>query len=501
MPPCTSRIVASLCGLLLCAVPGSIPARAVIYGDDDRREAYETSDPALEAVMDAVVVLLHRDRLTPSAGGGYDIDLWGHGSLSGYNGLCPGEAFGDQPVPGSCSGFLVDSDQVVTAGHCVGPALPCLSLAFVFGFEMIDATTPVAHVVEEDVVFCDRVIDSASDGTSDFARLRLERVIAGRVPLRMRRTGSFESDTEVAGLAAVGHPSGLPLKVSGGPEPVGGTGLSAADVKAAAEYHFESDLDTATGPSAGTASGGSSGSPVFSLTEEGELLLVEGVLAHGNPDFLPEGECQVENRCPDPSGCAGLGGEGYQRVTRTTVFADAMPRFCGDGVCRVYESAETCPLDCEGDGDGDGLDDAGDNCPGLSNPAQTDGDGDGVGDDCDCLPGEGTAWRTPGEARHLRLEHDAQAGGTRLLWRRPRDRGGLGLHYDALRSESASDFLEAATCLETGGGLDLEALDPETPTPGEAFHYLVRATSGCPSGRGTLGTGSAGEARQGRDCF
>jgi hypothetical protein len=292
----------------------------------------------------------------------------------------------------------------------------------------------------------------------------------------------------------------LPLKVTGGPERVGETGLAAADVKAAFEFHFETNLDTATGPSAVLASGGSSGSPVVSLDEAGEILLVEGVLAHGNPDFLPEGECQVENHCPDGAGCGGSGGAGFQRATRTTIFADGMFPYCGDTICREYETPEECPLDCRGDGDGDGVDDSGDNCLGLSNAGQADGDGDGVGDDCDCLPADRTAWRVPGEVRGLVLERDQATGGTRLSWRRPRDRGGLGLRYDALRSDVPSDFLGAAVCLESGDDSDSEALDPEAPTPGAAFHYLVRATSGCPSGRGPLGTDSSGGERQGRDC-
>lgn len=40
----------------------------------------------------------------------------------------------------------------------------------------------------------------------------------------------------------------------------------------------------------------------------------------------------------------------------------------------------------QGDGDGDGVEELVDNCPGLYNPAQTDIDGDGYGDACDACP-------------------------------------------------------------------------------------------------------------------
>ncbi|MBK7975313.1 MAG: thrombospondin type 3 repeat-containing protein [Deltaproteobacteria bacterium] len=46
---------------------------------------------------------------------------------------------------------------------------------------------------------------------------------------------------------------------------------------------------------------------------------------------------------------------------------------------RIYPSSGSGPLD----GDGDGVPDASDNCPLVSNPGQADSDGDGVGDACE----------------------------------------------------------------------------------------------------------------------
>ncbi|MFQ5499137.1 MAG: M12 family metallo-peptidase [Candidatus Zixiibacteriota bacterium] len=59
------------------------------------------------------------------------------------------------------------------------------------------------------------------------------------------------------------------------------------------------------------------------------------------------------------------------------------------GICFLPGSSDDVngnyiPDSCEsGDMDGDGIDDAHDNCPGTFNPAQTDTDNDGIGDDCD----------------------------------------------------------------------------------------------------------------------
>lgn len=58
----------------------------------------------------------------------------------------------------------------------------------------------------------------------------------------------------------------------------------------------------------------------------------------------------------------------------------------GDG---IIDELDDCPYDYYNDPDGDGICESSDNCPGLSNPLQTDSDGDGWGDLCEnCCVGD-----------------------------------------------------------------------------------------------------------------
>lgn len=92
----------------------------------------------------------------------------------------------------------------------------------------------------------------------------------------------------------------------------------------------------------------------------------------------------------------------------------------------------------------------------------------------------------PGEAGPL----DVAADLVTLSWA-PGSAGGTAVLNDTLRSELASDFLDAGTCVESGGS-DLVTLDVAMPAPGGILHYLVWAHNAC--GVGPLQPVPAGRA-------
>jgi V8-like Glu-specific endopeptidase len=105
-------------------------------------------------------------------------------------------------------------------------------------------------------------------------------VVTDREPLKFRKSGQVARGTE---LVVIGHPSGLPTKISDG-----------AQVRSSNRKYFVANLDTY---------GGNSGSAVFDA-RTGE---VQGILVRGEEDYVSDpagGNCQATNYCPD-TGCRG----------------------------------------------------------------------------------------------------------------------------------------------------------------------------------------------------
>lgn len=273
--------------------------RKVVYGDDDRQDVYQVTNEALLRMSQGTCALVSPFNIDRQADGRYRLS---GAALGAARDLCASEPFREQPTAAFCSGFLVSQDVVATAGHCV-PADGCDGTAFVFDYKMIDSTTAKMILEQDNVYFCEEVVGHRLSGGVDYALVRLDRPVAGRQPVEIRRSGRVPDRTP---LVMVGHPSGLPQKIAGG-----------ARVRDnSASSHFVANTDSY---------GGNSGSPIFNeLTNE-----VEGILVRGVADYVSEGNCYVSNHCSD-AGCDG------EDATRTTHFSELLPPVGGPVVYEVY---------------------------------------------------------------------------------------------------------------------------------------------------------------------
>jgi V8-like Glu-specific endopeptidase len=271
----------------------------VIYGEDDRKEVYDTTNSSLmvEASKSTAILVRTRDLVQDTA----EFAVVNSETFEDGAGVCKEEPFSEQINPGFCSGFLVGPDLVATAGHCIRSQSVCDGTTFIFGFgynSAPTAETDLSKVLASNVYRCKKVVKQVLENSSlgaDFAVLKLDRVVTDRAPLKVRRSGTTEVGTKIT---VIGHPSGLPTKISGG-----------ASVRSndESDAYFVANLDTY---------GGNSGSAVLN-SETGE---VEGILVRGETDFNYDNakRCYLSNRCKD-NDCRG------EDVSKASTFQAFIP--------------------------------------------------------------------------------------------------------------------------------------------------------------------------------
>jgi hypothetical protein len=286
------RIYPLTLALLLAAGVWFTSLTHAYYGNDDRQDIYELSGKDLEDA-DSVVAIFPASNV---------IELWnGTSALWTINygedcTLCPSERFREQPTGAFCSGVLVAPEVIATAGHCIfdeeTSTLEDISaLRFVFGFKMLDESTPGVVIDNRDIYSGAEVIAWQDDDTtaSDWALIRLDRVVENHRIARIRQSGTI-SDGQAVHI--IGHTMGLPVKFAGG--------AFVRDNRYRAV--FVANLDSYPG---------NSGSPVFNSTTHE----VEGILVGGEGgELVKQGDCYISRVCSD-TGCSG------EFSTRTTEFA------------------------------------------------------------------------------------------------------------------------------------------------------------------------------------
>lgn len=258
-----------------------------IYGKDDRREVSD-SDVLHQQAARSVAALFALDSLAVDTAGNWilprtpvltDLD-W-----------CPEERFSDQSATATCTAFLINDTQMATSAHCVKPdwddmadGLACNNLAVVF-----DHRHPAQGGLETDQVYhCKELAGHFMDPSgADWSVFELKRAVTDRPAL------AFFSEHHIpdgATLSVIGHPLGLPMKVSG----------NAQVLDQSSKEFFVSDLDTYAG---------NSGSPVFVRQAGESVLLVAGILSRGAVDFeqvlKDNGQTCQQSRWCDEASCQG----------------------------------------------------------------------------------------------------------------------------------------------------------------------------------------------------
>ena len=283
-----------------------VPAEGlpVTYGQDSRTEVFQHANMKLREMATSIAIFVHKDQVKIS-GNSATLDGYTLNEMS-ENGwlvrdasapMCSGELFSSQPAPGFCTGFLVQEDVLITAGHCLEKA-SCSDMRIIFGFQM-ESDGSLATLSRDDVFECEEVIarelPNQNNQHIDYGIIRLNRS-TGRAALDYGTGDHLRAQDRVA---VIGYPSGLPLKIA-----------SDALVLSnqTGDAYFVANLDTF---------GSNSGSPVINVNN----YQVEGILVRGMPDYIlsDDGSCIRVNRCPE-SGGANCAGENVTKMSRVAEF-------------------------------------------------------------------------------------------------------------------------------------------------------------------------------------
>jgi len=131
--------------------------------------------------------------------------------------MCMDEPFINQnSIPYSCTGFLIAEDLLLTAGHCMvntGEVINdkhgyCKAFTWIFNYYSNSAQ----DYKNEDIYKCESILYGIStEKDDDLALIKLDRKVKGIQPLKLSDTILTTGDN----VSMIGHPMGLPKKISG----------------------------------------------------------------------------------------------------------------------------------------------------------------------------------------------------------------------------------------------------------------------------------------------
>ena len=130
--------------------------------------------------------------------------------------MCSGERFENQPIFGSCSGALVATDIVLTAGHCVSGANACRDYSVTFGWDSEKAKTGILS--KTDIYRCTKILKIKDDPYNgyDYALVKLDRKV--KVDTSQSSSGSplIDGDGNIVGVLSMGTLDYYDVNYAGG---------------------------------------------------------------------------------------------------------------------------------------------------------------------------------------------------------------------------------------------------------------------------------------------
>lgn len=230
--------------------------------------------------------------------------------------FCEGLRFEKESQAADCSGFYIGNGYLMSAGHCFvspdetvvdGKSELCTKKKWVTNY-LISNTDQGGntHVNDSDLYSCEKIVVAKNTRDIDFAIVKIKGDLSRLQAVKLNFNEVQRGDK----VSLAGHPSGLPLKYTGG---------ATVYSNSKSQSYFKSDLDSFFG---------NSGSPIFD-----EKLNVVAVLTAGEVDYyLDEARdcvdlnvCNGVNRlCPVYSSQYGASGSMGTKLSAIKAVTDSL---------------------------------------------------------------------------------------------------------------------------------------------------------------------------------
>ncbi|WP_198658926.1 trypsin-like peptidase domain-containing protein [Winogradskyella tangerina] len=256
------------------AEPGTKVTRGV-FGDDDRVEVKDAE--GFQDFARATAVMVSRNNIFNEEFYSWSLREKIQNKYGRDIKISDDVRFLDQPAIGSCTGFLIAPDILVTAGHCINSMEEAEGIVWVFDYtsDLKFINNRKLNFSEDNIYEVESIITSKLDDETedDYAVLKLKRK-SDRTPYRFRTSGSVLNG---GAINTIGSPKGLPLKFS----------TNAVVVDISPSNWFKSDIDSFPG---------NSGGPVFDENGFLEGILVRGAVTYDD-DWSLTGDYYYDSDC------------------------------------------------------------------------------------------------------------------------------------------------------------------------------------------------------------
>lgn len=272
----------------------------MIYGKDDRYEVADYPYSKFVFMARSVAIRISNRRLSEDRLDQSKIDFPFIKLKNAMPLICPTERFIEQYSLGDCSGFLVAPNILATAGHCMRNMSECSANKWIFDFR-----AETTQFSKNNVYSCKNIIAQKNiydqNEISDYALIELDREVKDRLPLTLRKFGRVHINTP---LVVIGHPLGLPMKITEGAKVSCMNDSEREDLLQSfllRAHYFTANIDSYAG---------NSGSPVINK----KTGKVEGILIQGASDFVFNDATQ----CLESNHLSNSYHNTYEKVMRIT---------------------------------------------------------------------------------------------------------------------------------------------------------------------------------------